>query len=89
MLPGPQRIRLNSDGKDVSTGVVDYRGGNKSMRSFISKERYQIYPCLERWLYCRCIDETLLFAYYFYAGIFHMDSVCTARAGRRKFNESI
>lgn len=88
MLPGPRQIRLNSDGKDFSTGVVDSRG-NKSMKSFISKERYQIYPCLGRWFYYRCIDETLLFAYHFYAGIFHVDSVCTARAGGRKFNESI
>jgi hypothetical protein len=89
MLLGSRQIRLNLVGKDFSTGVVDSRGGNKLLRSFISIDRYQIYSCLGRWFYYRCIDETLLFACHSYAGIFHVNSICTARAGRRKSNEII
>ena len=66
MLPGTRQSRLNTDSNDFSTGVVDSRGGTKTVRSFILKERYQIYPCPGRWFYYRCIDETLLPVYHFY-----------------------
>lgn len=88
MLPGPRQIRLNTDGKDFSTGDVDSRGGNKSIRSSFRWRGIRYIRVLGDGStivvltkLC-CSGTTSMLA-------FHADSVCTARAGRRKFNESI
>jgi len=53
-------------------------------------ERHQIYPCLGRWFYYRCIDETLLFGYHFYAGFprrFRMHGKGWQKEVQRKYLE--
>jgi hypothetical protein len=69
-------------------GTMEVRAGCQRVRSFISENREHLYTCLVDWFRDRSPDPTLIGAFIWSSGSFHVDSACTSRAGRRKWPEN-
>ncbi|KAK5126346.1 hypothetical protein LTR85_010582 [Meristemomyces frigidus] len=85
LLPRPGRFRTLTGIKEVfSVASRDVRGGNKSVRAFVSTNREDIYPCFISCINSRQPTAALIVLFFYYSHLYHSVPVgCKTARGKR------
>lgn len=88
LLPDPDKLARSNGGDDVfSVGVKDHRGGNSTVRAFISGNRPHAYTCLRFLIGTYHANSLLVTLFRHYCVLFHRrERGCKAARGKRDIN---